>query len=107
MSQEANNTTTQDSSSLEKGSGNDVISAVPEQNSKSNELPKLAELPEGGTKAYLAIVGAFAGMFVSFGWVNCIALFQAEYQANQLKEYTTSEVSWITSIECMQYFAQD
>jgi hypothetical protein len=39
-------------------------------------------------------------MFVSFSWVNCITLFQAEYEINQLKDYTTSEVSWITSTEC-------
>ncbi|KAK2594397.1 hypothetical protein QQS21_007903 [Conoideocrella luteorostrata] len=38
-------------------------------------------------------------MFVFFGWVNCIALFQAEYETNQLKQYNKSTVSWITSME--------
>jgi hypothetical protein len=28
-------------------------------------------------------------MFVAFGWVNCIALFQAEYETNQLKDYSS------------------
>lgn len=42
-------------------------------------------------------------MFVSFGWVNCIGVFQAEYETNQLKEYSSSEVAWITSLECKTY----
>jgi hypothetical protein len=62
-----------------------------------NDVP---EPPEGGTKAYLALLGAVAAMFVSFGWVNCIGLFQAEYESNQLKQYSNSTVSWITSMEC-------
>jgi hypothetical protein len=79
-----------------------LIDVVPEQILQVNELP---ELLEGGIKAYLVIAGAFAGMFVTFCWVNCIAIFQAEYETNQLKEYTTSEVSLITSIECMSYLS--
>lgn len=99
-SQTANTTTANDSSSLEKGSDEkNNAGAVLEYSSKPYDL---LDLPEGGTKAYLAIVGAFTGMFVSFGWVNCVALFQAEYETNQLKQYTSSEVSWITSIECMK-----
>lgn len=58
------------------------------------------EAPEGGTKAWLSLIGASCAMFVSFGWVNCIALFQAEYETNQLKQYSKSTVSWITSMEC-------
>ncbi|KAF7596248.1 hypothetical protein BBP40_002781 [Aspergillus hancockii] len=57
------------------------------------------EAPEGGTKAWLSLVGASCAMFTSFGWVNCIALFQAEYESNQLKQYSRSTVSWITSME--------
>lgn len=101
LAQPKNDTTAPDSSSLEKGPSDGAIAALPEPSSKIDEL---SDVPEGGTKAYLAVVGAFAGMFVSFGWVNCIALFQAEYQTNQLKNYTTSDVSWITSIECMTNF---
>lgn len=62
------------------------------------------EPPEGGTKAWLSLIGAFCAMFVSFGWVNCIALFQAEYERNQLKQYSKSTVSWITSMECEYSF---
>lgn len=27
--------------------------------------------PEGGLKAWLAVMGAFCALFVSFGWINC------------------------------------
>lgn len=59
------------------------------------------EAPEGGLKAWLAVAGASAALFTSFGWTNCIGLFQDEYQTNQLKQYSSSTVSWITSVQCM------
>jgi hypothetical protein len=27
--------------------------------------------PDGGLRAWLTVVGAFCGMFVSFGWISC------------------------------------
>lgn len=51
-------------------------------------------------KAWLTVAGASAALFVSFGWCNCIGLFQAYYQENQLQSYSSSAVSWITSMEC-------
>ncbi|EKV04977.1 Major facilitator superfamily domain, general substrate transporter [Penicillium digitatum] len=65
------------------------------------EAPKAAppSVPEGGLQAWLTVLGASVALFVSFGWVNCIALFQAEYETNQLKNYSSSDVSWITSME--------
>ncbi|KAL4767261.1 major facilitator superfamily domain-containing protein [Aspergillus nidulans var. acristatus] len=68
---------------------------------ESNRIEKDRETepPEGGSKAWLCLIGASFAMFVSFGWVNCIALFQAEYETNQLKQYSQSTVSWITSME--------
>ncbi|KAL6713045.1 hypothetical protein ACLMJK_009441 [Lecanora helva] len=65
----------------------------------ASSAPGPQEPPDGGTKAWLTVAGASAGLFVSFGWCNCIGLFQAQYEGNQLKEYTSSQVSWITSAE--------
>lgn len=65
------------------------------------QLSASPEAPEGGTKAWLCVLGASAGLFTSFGWTNCIGLFQDEYQSNQLKGYSSSTVSWITSVQCM------
>lgn len=87
-----------DANSLERGLETpQTIDSTHESETKPDQPP---EAPEGGTKAYMAVAGAALSMFVSFGWVNCVALFQAEYETNQLKDYTSSEVSWITSMEC-------
>ncbi|GIJ92456.1 hypothetical protein Asppvi_011438 [Aspergillus pseudoviridinutans] len=61
--------------------------------------PTPARVPDGGLQAWLTVAGASVALFVSFGWVNCIGLFQAEYETNQLKDYSSSDVSWITSME--------
>ncbi|KAK9447407.1 MFS general substrate transporter [Limtongia smithiae] len=53
---------------------------------------------EGGKQAWLTVAGSSCAMFVSFGWANCIGLFQAEYESNELKDYSTGQVSWITSM---------
>ncbi|EFE41002.1 hypothetical protein TRV_04294, partial [Trichophyton verrucosum HKI 0517] len=68
---------------------------------KKGEFPKdaIPSFPEGGFRAWLTVSGAAAALFVSFGWVNCIALFQANYEMNQLKGYPRSTISWITSME--------
>ncbi|KAK4867130.1 hypothetical protein LT330_007871 [Penicillium expansum] len=82
---------------LEKGSPTSLRPSSPAEPKPQASGPPAA--PEGGTKAYLSLLGGSLGLFISFGWVNCIALFQAEYQTNQLKAYSSSEVSWITSSE--------
>lgn len=30
-----------------------------------------SQYPEGGREAWIVVVGAFCGLFVSFGWINC------------------------------------
>src|SRR5208282_1546744 len=88
-----------DTASLEKDP-QPSTKLAPEQVALASELKPAAthDFPEGGTRAWIAVAGSSAALFVSFGWVNCIGLFQAEYEANQLKNYTSSEVSWITSM---------
>lgn len=38
------------------------------------------------------------------GWINCIGIFQGYYQENQLKAYSPSTVSWISSLETFFMF---
>ncbi|KAM5377374.1 hypothetical protein ACJZ2D_005055 [Fusarium nematophilum] len=68
---------------------------------------KRQECPEGGTKGWLTVSGASAALLVTFGWVNCIGLFQAQYEREQLRGYSSSDISWITSMEffCMLFFS--
>ncbi|KAJ6016057.1 MFS transporter asaE [Penicillium herquei] len=60
--------------------------------------------PDGGLQAWLAVLGGFCGLFVSFGWINCIGVFQAYYESNQLKNFSPSTVAWITSMETFVMF---
>lgn len=55
--------------------------------------------PEGGAKAWLTVAGSSACLFVSFGWVNCVGVFQEYYQTHQLREYTASDISWIPALQ--------
>ncbi|KAH8430738.1 MCT family MFS transporter [Aspergillus melleus] len=69
--------------------------------SDPSEVPKteLDTPKEGSPTAWLTVAGSAAALFASFGWVNCIGVFQAEYENNQLREYSSSQISWITSME--------
>lgn len=55
--------------------------------------------PDGGFKAWATVVGGWCCLFVSFGWINCIGIFEAHYEHNQLSEYPPGIVAWITSTE--------
>lgn len=55
--------------------------------------------PDGGAKAWLTVAGASACLFVSFGWVNCVGIFQEYYQSHQLKSYTPSDIAWIPALQ--------
>ncbi|KAL1974653.1 hypothetical protein VTN31DRAFT_4857 [Thermomyces dupontii] len=70
-----------------------IESATPEW----KKDPKV--FPEGGTAAWLTVAGSSACLFVSFGWVNCVGVFQDYYQLHQLKDYTASEIAWIPSLQ--------
>ena len=82
-----------------------VPSTDPSQNAEKAEIllanpwmdPK--SFPEGGGKAWLTVAGAAACLFVSFGWVNCVGVFQDYYQTHQLKQYSPSDISWIPSLQ--------
>ncbi|KAI2785613.1 Fujikurins efflux protein [Penicillium oxalicum] len=60
--------------------------------------------PDGGAEAWMSVLGAFCGLFVSFGWINCIGIFQTYYETHQLRNLSTSTVTWITSLETFVMF---
>ncbi|KAH8694998.1 major facilitator superfamily transporter [Talaromyces proteolyticus] len=70
------------------------------------DLPahNLHAFPEGGTDAWLTVAGASASLFVSFGWINSIGLFQEFFQDDLLPEYTPSEIAWIPSLMLLFMF---
>ncbi|KAF2237332.1 MFS general substrate transporter [Viridothelium virens] len=64
-----------------------------------------ADFPDGGAKAWLVVAGCWCCLFVSFGWINCIGVFQAYYQTHMLSQYAPSTVAWIPSLEAFMMFA--
>ncbi|KAI4653494.1 hypothetical protein J4E93_001260 [Alternaria ventricosa] len=64
-----------------------------------------SQFPDGGRDAYLCLLGGFCCLFCSFGWLNCVGVFQSYYQRNQLSAYSPSTVAWIASLEIFVMFA--
>jgi MFS family permease len=58
-----------------------------------------SQFPDGGTKAWLTVVGSFCCLFVSFGWINSIGVFQQYYQTHQLSNFSASTIAWIPGLE--------
>ncbi|ROV87394.1 hypothetical protein VSDG_09669 [Cytospora chrysosperma] len=58
-----------------------------------------SDFPDGGFQAWLVVFGSWCGLFCTFGFINCIGIFQEYYERGPLSAYSTSTISWITSME--------
>ena len=63
-----------------------------------------SQFPDGGKDAWLCLLGSFCCLFCSFGWINCLGVFQNYYQTHQLRDYSPSSIAWIASIEIFMMF---
>ena len=66
--------------------------------------PNPADFPDGGLEAWLVVLGAWCCLFVSFGWITSIGVFQDYYQNHQLRNYSSSTISWIPSLQACSMF---
>ncbi|KAL3426234.1 monocarboxylate permease-like protein [Phlyctema vagabunda] len=63
-----------------------------------------ADFPDGGLEAWLVVLGGWCCLFCSFGWINCIGVFQEYYELNLLRDYSSGTIAWIPSCEvCMMF----
>ncbi|RFN49918.1 putative transporter mch4 [Fusarium flagelliforme] len=61
---------------------------------------------DGGHRAWLSTFGAWWAMFITFGWVNSLGVFQSYYEQNLLQQYSSSKIAWIASVQqCLTYSA--
>lgn len=67
--------------------------------------PNPADFPDGGLKAWSVALGGWCCLFTSFGWINCIGIFQTYYQGHQLSHYSPSVVAWIPSVETFMMYS--
>ncbi|POR38655.1 Putative transporter MCH4, partial [Tolypocladium paradoxum] len=58
-----------------------------------------ADFPDGGAEAWLVVAGTWAALFCTFGLINCVGEFEHYYVAGPLKQYSSSSVSWIPSVQ--------
>ncbi|KAJ5279448.1 hypothetical protein N7478_004820 [Penicillium angulare] len=55
--------------------------------------------PEGGLRGWLCCVGGSLGLFATLGFLNAIGVFQTTYQETLLRDYTSSDISWIFTVQ--------
>ncbi|KAJ4259560.1 hypothetical protein NW762_007489 [Fusarium torreyae] len=60
--------------------------------------------PDGGTAAWMVVLGAWCCSFCSPGWINSMGSFQEYYQREPLKDYSSSDIAWIPSLEIFFLF---
>ena len=95
-----------DPAANEKSNSSGVVDSDPEKSAAdpppSQPQPaglSPADFPDGGAKAWLVVFGGWCGLFCSFGLINCIGVFVEFYLHGPLSNYSSSEVSWITSVQ--------
>lgn len=55
--------------------------------------------PNGGTRAWLQVLGAFFLNFNTWGLVNTFGTFQSEYSTGLLRDFSQSSIAWIGSLQ--------
>lgn len=85
--------------------------------------PAMPNFPEGGTKAWLVVLGCWCTSFASFGYVNSFGsvleetrswqkmltvpfrVYETYYLQTFMKGYSPSDVAWIGSIQAFTQFS--
>lgn len=54
--------------------------------------------PDGGSDAWLVVIGSAFLLFATFGFQTCLGIFQLHLSLNQLSNYTGTEIAWIPGL---------
>ncbi|KAJ7673544.1 MFS general substrate transporter [Mycena rosella] len=66
--------------------------------------PDVMEVPDGGGKAWLTVVGAWFVLFSTFGYMYSYGVYQDFYTREYLTNHSPSSISWIGSFQLMMPF---
>ncbi|AEO53663.1 hypothetical protein MYCTH_2295309 [Thermothelomyces thermophilus ATCC 42464] len=66
--------------------------------------PTADTVPDGGLVAWLQVVGSVAILVNTWGVINTFGVFQAYYEAELLRDHSSSEISWIGSTQAALLF---
>ncbi|KAL2021640.1 hypothetical protein VTK56DRAFT_6993 [Thermocarpiscus australiensis] len=61
--------------------------------------PTPGPVPDGGLAAWLQVLGSAAVLINTWGIINTFGVFQAYYETHLLKDHSSSDISWIGSIQ--------
>ncbi|UNI17429.1 hypothetical protein JDV02_003772 [Purpureocillium takamizusanense] len=61
--------------------------------------PGPGDFPDGGVEAWLVVLGGWCALFCTFGLINCVGVFEQYYVHGPLRQYSSSTVSWILSVQ--------
>ena len=75
----------------------DVPTACPTGTTDDDTMQETS-YPEGGSEAWLVVLGSFCGMLASFGLMNSVGTFQTYISTHQLSNLSPSTIGWISSI---------
>lgn len=56
------------------------------------------DFPEGGSRAWLVVVGAWLMLLPSFGFIVAVGNLQDYWSQHQLSDYTPRDIGWIPSV---------
>ncbi|KAG8352319.1 hypothetical protein FVEN_g9647 [Fusarium venenatum] len=78
------------------------INTIFEVDNNYNEEQREAEAPqddiESTLKPWICVLGAFTFVIPSFGFMQSVGTLQSYLQLNQLSEYSTGDIGWITGM---------
>lgn len=66
--------------------------------------PAPPQFADGGWTAWSTVGAGWCCMFVSLGWINSIGVFQTIYEEDLLKNYSSSTIAWIMSLQTFIMF---
>ncbi|KAH0012615.1 MFS general substrate transporter, partial [Aureobasidium melanogenum] len=66
---------------------------------KAVSVNNVAAIPNGGTKAWLQVLGAWVLFFNSWGIINTFGAYQTYYETGILSSSSPSDISWIGSVQ--------
>lgn len=75
-----------------------IFNEVSIRPNQSEDAP-ITDVPDGGLKAWLVVVGAYLALFSSFGVVNAYGVFQEYYTTTLLPNASPSVISLIGSLQ--------
>ncbi|KAH8809277.1 MFS transporter, MCP family, solute carrier family 16, member 10, partial [Xylogone sp. PMI_703] len=67
--------------------------------------PKPITFPEGGRQGWLVVLGCFAVMFFTFGYINAFGIYEIYYLEHTLHDESPSTIAWIGSVQLFFQFS--